>query len=452
MSRARTGRLPGRRHGAGQDRAGHRPPPPPVAAQAGEAGTPTLVVCPTSLLGNWERELTRFAPALPVRRFHGGDRHLDDLVDDEVVLATYGVLRRERSVVGGRRLRAGGGRRSPARQEPVVGDGPALGPSRRGPLALTGTPVENRLTELWAILDLTTPGLLGPLEASGAPWPSPSSATMTRRPPSACPTSSARSSSAGGRRTRPSLPTCPSGRSPTWPCRSPPNRCRCTRPRYARPCDAIATKSGIERQGLVLRLLTVLKQICNHPAQYLHQAGPLPGRSGKLAALEELLDVIVDAGDSVLVFSQFVEMCSLVETHLASLHVPTLFLHGGARPQTRRDGRPVPGRHRAGVPTVPEGRRSRPQPDASHTRDPLRPLVESGRGGPGKRPGSPDRPATRRADPPAGVRGHPRRPHRRASREQTRPRRIGRRSRRGLDRRPERLGAGRPSAPRAGRR
>ena len=99
----------------------------------------------------------------------------------------------------------------------------------------------------------------------------------------------------------------------------------------------IATKSGIERQGLVLRLLTVLKQICNHPAQYLHQAGPLPNRSGKLAALEELLEVIVDTGDSVLVFSQFVEMCSLMESHLGSLHIPTLFLHGGVPARKREE-------------------------------------------------------------------------------------------------------------------
>jgi SNF2 family DNA or RNA helicase len=98
----------------------------------------------------------------------------------------------------------------------------------------------------------------------------------------------------------------------------------------------IATKAGIERQGLVLRLLTVLKQICNHPAQYLHQSGPLANRSGKLAALEELLDVIVGAGDSVLVFSQFVEMCSLIEARLATLRIPTLFLHGGI-PARKRD-------------------------------------------------------------------------------------------------------------------
>ncbi len=98
---------------------------------------------------------------------------------------------------------------------------------------------------------------------------------------------------------------------------------------------AIAGKSGIARQGLVLRLLTVLKQICNHPAHYLHQRGPLSGRSGKLAGLEELLGVILSAGDSVLVFSQFVEMCSLIEAFLAEKEVPSLFLHGGVPARAR---------------------------------------------------------------------------------------------------------------------
>mgnify|MGYP002336325606 CR=1 FL=1 len=99
--------------------------------------------------------------------------------------------------------------------------------------------------------------------------------------------------------------------------------------------DAIRRNDGIARQALVLRLLTVLKQICNHPAQYLHQPGPLAGRSGKLAALEELIDVIVAEGESVLVFSQFVECLSLVRARLEHLGVPTLFLHGKV-PAARR--------------------------------------------------------------------------------------------------------------------
>jgi SNF2 family DNA or RNA helicase len=100
--------------------------------------------------------------------------------------------------------------------------------------------------------------------------------------------------------------------------------------------STIENKEGIARQALVLRLLTRLKQICNHPAHYLHQPGPLAGRSGKLAALEELVDVITAEGESVLVFSQFVECLALVESRLGALGLSTLFLHGkvGARRRT----------------------------------------------------------------------------------------------------------------------
>ena len=90
----------------------------------------------------------------------------------------------------------------------------------------------------------------------------------------------------------------------------------------------IEGSEGFERQGLVLKMLTALKQICNHPAQYLHQSGPLAGRSGKLAALEELVTVIASEGESVLVFSQFVECLGLVEARLGELGVGCLLLHG----------------------------------------------------------------------------------------------------------------------------
>ncbi|MGH3490418.1 MAG: DEAD/DEAH box helicase, partial [Actinopolymorphaceae bacterium] len=91
----------------------------------------------------------------------------------------------------------------------------------------------------------------------------------------------------------------------------------------------IQSAEGIARRGLVLALLTALKQVCNHPAQYLHETGPLVARSGKLAALDELLDVILAEGESVLIFSQYVEMCRLLQTHLEARGVPLLFLHGG---------------------------------------------------------------------------------------------------------------------------
>jgi SNF2 family DNA or RNA helicase len=100
--------------------------------------------------------------------------------------------------------------------------------------------------------------------------------------------------------------------------------------------ERIRSERGIARRGQVLALITGLKQICNHPAQYLHQPGPLPGRSGKLTALDELVDIVTDEGDSVLVFSQYVEMGRLIESHLATRGIGTRFLHGSV-PARRRE-------------------------------------------------------------------------------------------------------------------
>jgi SNF2 family DNA or RNA helicase len=100
---------------------------------------------------------------------------------------------------------------------------------------------------------------------------------------------------------------------------------------------ALADKEGFERAGLVFKLLTSLKQICNHPAQYLKQSAPLgAGRSGKLAAFDELTDIILAGGESMLVFSQYTQMATLLQQHLNSRGVPSLFLHGGV-PVRRRE-------------------------------------------------------------------------------------------------------------------
>jgi SNF2 family DNA or RNA helicase len=98
----------------------------------------------------------------------------------------------------------------------------------------------------------------------------------------------------------------------------------------------IRASDGIERRGLVLKLVTALKQVCNHPAHYLGQDGPLAGRSGKLDALDELMDAIVGGGESALVFTQYVKMGRLLEAHLDASGTPSLFLHGGVA-VARRD-------------------------------------------------------------------------------------------------------------------
>jgi superfamily II DNA or RNA helicase len=298
---------------------------------------PTLVVCPTSLLGNWQRELARFAPDVPVRRYHGGGRHLERLAADEVVLVTYGVVRRDRAVlaeVGWGLLVADEAQHAKNPLSRTARELRAIPAPAR--VALTGTPVENRLTELWSILDWTTPGLLGPLERF--------------RRSVAVPVERYRDPDATERLARVVRPFLLRRRksdpriAPELPAKTETDRVVPLTAEQATLYEAvvretlakIASSEGIERRGLVLGLLTALKQICNHPAQYLREAAPLPGRSGKLAALDELLEVILDEGEAALVFSQYVEMCRLIRAHLADRGVPTLFLHGRV-PARRRE-------------------------------------------------------------------------------------------------------------------
>jgi SNF2 family DNA or RNA helicase len=101
--------------------------------------------------------------------------------------------------------------------------------------------------------------------------------------------------------------------------------------------DTLDRSDGIQRRGLVLSLLTKLKQVCNHPAHYLKQEGPLPGRSGKLERLTEMLEEALSVGDHALIFTQFVEMGTLLQRHLRDcLNTEVLFLHGGT-PAAQRD-------------------------------------------------------------------------------------------------------------------
>jgi hypothetical protein len=316
----------------------HRHPPGTGGADpVGERRGPTLVVCPTSVLGNWQREIARFAPGVPVRRYHGGDRHLDDVADDEIVLVTYGLLRRDAAALAGVSWSLVVADEAQHAKNPLSRTARSLRSiPAENRIALTGTPVENRLTELWSILDWTTPGLLGPLE--------------TFRRTVAVPVERHQDPLATERlagvvrpfllRRRKSDP----GIAPELPPKTERDlvvpltveQVTLYEATVRESMAAIAEKQGIARRGLVLRLLTMLKQITNHPAQFLGQDGPLEGRSGKLDALDELVDVIVAEDESVLVFTQYVQMGKLIDRHLLERGIGTRFLHGRV-PAARRE-------------------------------------------------------------------------------------------------------------------
>jgi len=297
---------------------------------------PTLVVCPTSLLGNWEREIAKFAPGTPTRRYHGGSRHLTDLAPNEIVLVTYGVVRRDRAALAEVDWGLAVADEAQHVKNPLSRTAKELRViPARARVALTGTPVENRLTDLWAILDWTTPGLLGPLDRF--------------RRAVAVPIERYRDPDAAERLNRVVRPfllrrvKSDPAIAPELPAKTELDQVVPLTAEQTTLYEAvvrqtladIAAAEGIERRGLVFKLMTGLKQICNHPAQFLHETGPLPRRSGKLAALDELLDIIIASDESVLVFTQYVEMGALIVAHLAERGIDARFLHGGTSARQR---------------------------------------------------------------------------------------------------------------------
>ncbi|MFI0239196.1 DEAD/DEAH box helicase [Streptomyces sp. NPDC016845] len=298
---------------------------------ARETAGPTLVICPTSLMGNWQREIERFAPGTPVRRFHGGRRSLEGLAEGEFVLTTYGTMRLDAAqladrgwgmVVTDEAQHVKNPHSATAKELRTIG--------ARARVALTGTPVENNLSELWAILDWTTPGLLGRLGTFRTRY---AKAVEGGKDPAAA----ERLAKLVGPfllRRRKSDP----GIAPELPPKTETDRAVPLTKEQTGLYEAvvretlaeIAGADGFARRGLIVKLLTALKQICNHPAQYLKEDKPrIPGRSGKLELLDELLDTILAEDASVLVFTQYVQMARLVERHLAQRGIASQFLHGG---------------------------------------------------------------------------------------------------------------------------
>ena len=311
---------------------------------SGMATGPTLLICPMSLVGNWQHEAARFTPGLVVHVHHGSDRLAGPelaaaVAAADLVITTYGVATRDREAlaqVPWSRLvcdEAQNIKNAATLQARAVRAIPAG--SR---VALTGTPVENRLTELWSILEFTSPGLLGPAERFRRRFVIP----IERN-------SDAEATEQLKRATGPfilrrlktdkaviaDLPD--KLEMKVW--------CNLTAEQaslYQATVDDMmarieAAEPGIERRGLVLATMAKLKQVCNHPAHLLGDGSRLDARSGKLARLEEICDEIVAAGDKALCFTQYAEFGRMLQPYLtARLGCEVHFLHGGTS-KKRRD-------------------------------------------------------------------------------------------------------------------
>ncbi|MFE2755916.1 DEAD/DEAH box helicase [Actinosynnema sp. NPDC059335] len=297
---------------------------------------PTLLVCPMSVVGNWQREAARFTPDLEVRVHHGADRVLD--TDCDLVITTYAVLARDVARLTGVTWdrvvldEAQNIKNSSTRQSKAARALPA-----RHRVALTGTPVENRLAELWSIMDFVNPGILGTINTFRARFAVPverhhdeDAAVRLRR--------------ITGPFVLRRLKTDPRVITDLPDKIEVKQLCTLTAEQatlYQAVVDdmlaKIAEAEGVRRKGLVLATMSRLKQVCNHPAQLLGDGSRVAGRSGKLARLEEILEEALADGDKALCFTQFTAFGSLVVPHLAArFDTEVLYLHGGT-PKRRRD-------------------------------------------------------------------------------------------------------------------
>ncbi|MCP4899209.1 MAG: DEAD/DEAH box helicase [bacterium] len=303
-----------------------------------------LLVCPTSVLGTWEREAERFAPSLPVYRHYGGDRTTLRKEFDAAVLpgtlcvTTYGLLRRDRELLAGFEwetviLDEAQAIKNPASQ--VARAACSLTTNSR--FALTGTPVENRLAELWSIFRFVIPGLLGPIQRFQKEIATPferfrSHVALDRLHRLTKPFVLRRTKAEPG--VLPDLPpkvivraSCPLTR----------EQATLYRAAVDIALEPIRAADGMNRRGKVLALITALKQICNHPEQALGGDGRLAGRSGKLDRFGVELKEVLAAGEAALIFTQYRTMGEILVRFLAEeLSLQVQFLHGGIA-QIQRD-------------------------------------------------------------------------------------------------------------------
>jgi SNF2 family DNA or RNA helicase len=310
----------------------------------GEPGNaPTLLVCPVSLVGNWQREAARFAPGLRVYAHHGvtrltGEPLAGRLAATDLVVTTYATATRDIDVLAGYRWHRVVLDEAQAVKNSLSQAAKAVRRLEAGHrVALTGTPMENRLAELWSIMDFLNPGVLGsaelfrtryaiPVERYGLTAPAERLRAVTR------PYLLRRL------KTDPAIiDDLPDKIEIKQHCRLTTEQASLYQSVVNDMMDKIENSDGIARRGNVLAAMAKLKQVCNHPAQLLHDRSPVGRRSGKVIRLEEILEEILAEGHRALCFTQYTEFAEMLMPHLAArFGQDVLYLHGGT-PKKRRD-------------------------------------------------------------------------------------------------------------------
>ena len=304
---------------------------------------PVLLVCPTSVANNWEKEAARFTPRLPVLVHHGPGRKRGAAFKKEaeghaIVVSSYGLVHRDLKFLkevpwSGVVLDEAQNIKNPETKQAKAAQ--SLGAGYR--IALTGTPVENNVGDLWSIMEFLNPGFLGSQSEFKRKFFVP---IQAERDPSAAERLKRVTGPFILRRLktdRSIISDLPEKLETKVFCPLTKEQASLYASVLKETEEALESADGIQRRGLVLATLSKLKQVCNHPAQFLGDNSGIDGRSGKLTRLTEMLEEVIEVGDRALVFSQFAEMGGLLQRQVQeTFGLEALFLHGGV-PKRRRD-------------------------------------------------------------------------------------------------------------------
>ncbi|OBQ01526.1 MAG: helicase [Anabaena sp. LE011-02] len=305
---------------------------------------PTLLVCPTSVMGNWQKEVKKFAPTLKVLEYHGdkrpkGKAFTEAVNKHDIVITSYALIHRDIKLLKAIEWQiivldeAQNIKNSEAKQSQAVRQ---LETTFR--IALTGTPVENRLQELWSILDFLNPGYLGnkqffqrrfamPIEKYG------DTASLNQLRSLVQPFILRRLKS-----DKDIIQDLPDKQEMTVFCGLTSEQATLYQQLVDESLVAIESAEGLQRRGMILGLLVKLKQICNHPSQYLKLTTLEKHHSAKLQRLEEMLDEVLVEEDRALIFTQFAEWGKLLKPYLEKkLGREIFFLYGSTSKKQREE-------------------------------------------------------------------------------------------------------------------
>lgn len=290
-----------------------------------------LVVLPTTLLTNWQKEIARFAPDLRPHVYHGSGRKLPNDAAYDLLLTTYGVVRSDLESLKKTTWavviidEAQNIKNADTEQTKAV---KALKAPIR--IALSGTPVENRLSEFWSIMDFVNKGYLGGLSKFNEEFGKPIQQERDRQKLDQFRRVTSPFLLRRVKTDKTIIGDLPDKIENNQYCSLTTDQAALYQGVVEESMRAIEEKDGIARRGLVLKLMTALKQIGNHPRQYLKEGDSTPSLSGKATLLLNLLETIYANHEKVLIFTQYREMGELLQQFIQqAFGQQPLFLHGG---------------------------------------------------------------------------------------------------------------------------